>query len=87
MARAYSGSMAQDSDGLPRPSLVLQLQREVQRLEQEKRNAVERSEALEEEQSNLLCEVCSQRLQLACARLALMNAGSYCLAVSLQPPF
>ena len=58
MAMAYSGSMAQDSDSLPRPSLVLQLQREVQRLEQEKQSAVERSEALEEEQSNLLCEVC-----------------------------
>ena len=71
MLRAYSSSMAQDSDGLPRPSLVLQLQRQVQRLEQEKQNVLEQCSTLEQEQSTLLCEVC--------CREALAQALAVCL--------
>ena len=65
--------MAQDSDGRPRPSLVLQLQRQVQRLEQDKQSALEQCEALESEQSGLLCEVCCREAQ------------AQALAVSLHP--
>ena len=63
MLRAYSGSMTQDSDGLPPPSLVLQLQHQVQRLEQEKQSALEQCSTLEQEQSTLLCEVCCREVQ------------------------
>ena len=73
MPRAFSSSLSQDSDSRPRPSLVLQLQRDVQRLEQDKHSALEQCEALESEQSTLLCEVCCREAQ------------PWTLAVSLHP--
>lgn len=73
MSRTYSSSMAQENDALPRPSLVLQLQRQVQHLEEEKQSALEQCMALEGEQSTLLCEVCFREAQ------------AQALAVSLHP--